>query len=169
MHKILIAAVFAVALAGCKPDTATDQAAKAQDARVVAEKAPQTSMVSVEPALPGTSITINGQGITFPFAHALRYDRIGETKSLRKQRQTFFEVKGADVATVVTQLVEQMTKAGYKAGAPKEEKGGQRVSFRKKGVLSVSALVRPKSDKPKLNDPEATASLYMTITAKPAK
>ena len=36
-------------------------------------------------------------------------------------------------------------------------------------ALPVSALVRPKTDKPKLKDPAATASLYLTVTERPAK
>lgn len=165
MRKLLIATIFCTALAGCNREpAATDQATTPPEAP--GAPAAAAGRVSVESALPGSSITIEGRGVSFPFEHVVRYDRIGETKSKRQQRQMFFEVKGADVPTVVTQLTEAMAAAGYKAGEAKEEKGGQRLSFRRKDALPVSALVRPKTDKPKLKDPAATASLYLTVTEK---
>lgn len=165
MRKLLIATIFCTALAGCNREpAATDQATTPPEAP--GAPAAAAGRVSVESALPGSSITIEGRGVSFPFEHVVRYDRIGETKSKRQQRQMFFEVKGADVPTVVTQLTEAMAAAGYKAGEAKEEKGGQRLSFRRKDALPVSALVRPKADKPKLQDPAATASLYLTVTEK---
>jgi len=173
-HKLLVITGFCLVLAACQRTEAPQgPAAAPEEPAGLTAPAPEPvvmtdgNTVAVEPAIPGTSITIHGQGITFPFEHTLRYDRVRLTsKSQRQQRQAFFEVKGADVDTVLAQVTEAMTQAGYKAGEPRDAYGGKRVVFRKKGMLSVAALVRAKGEKPKLKDPDATASLYITITEK---
>lgn len=173
-HKLLVITGFCLVLAACQPTEAPQgPAAAPEEPAGLTAPAPEPvvmadgNTVAVEPAIPGTSITIHGQGITFPFEHTLRYDRVRLTsKSQRQQRQAFFEVKGADVDTVLAQVTEAMAQAGYKAGKAKEDRGGVRVNFRKQGVLPVSILVRPRGEKPKLKDPDATASVYITITEK---
>ena len=170
MYKIFMLAAFCAAIAGCKQDQGSIQSdVEHAPKAAAASPVPEALHVSVEVRQPGATITIGGQAVVFPFEHVLRYDRVAVTRSQRKQRQAFFEVKKADATAVVAQVIDAMVAAGYKAGQPRDDKGGQRIAFRKKGALSVSVLVRPKTDKPRLKDPAATASVYLAVTERAAR
>jgi hypothetical protein len=170
MRKILIAAALGMVVTACAPKQAPE-ADNAAQAPSDATEQPATDAITAQPPanVPGASVTFDGQGIVFPFEYVQRYDRVQEVKNGRKQRQIFVEVKGGDVDGVLEQLTEAMAQAGYKASVAVDDKGGKRLIYKKKGERQVHALVRPKSEKPKLKDPAATASIYFAVNEKTPK
>lgn len=86
------------------------------------------------------------------------------SKSHKPIHRILLEAGPGSVDEILQQTRSTFLVAGYRAGKVVEERGGLRQNFRKDGVDLVRVLVRPRGEGPELEDPTATASVYISET-----
>jgi len=93
----------------------------------------------------------------------LRYDHVASRPNGRGQeRQAYFEILGTDMEDAVRLVTETLAGVGYERTERTGEAGNVRLVFGKEGEPELRLHVRSREVHPKLKDPDATLSVYLT-------
>lgn len=128
-------------LAACNGDKQAETPAQTTPAA-------QPEAVAKAPIAPGKQLeTPLPDGIVVSVPYNAVYDKNLPAKDGSPRRRVIVEFLDGDVNTVGAGLDEQFTRAGYRKGKPRDEKGGTRVNYARKADGSkVSVLIRPRVD-----------------------
>lgn len=167
MRNPLALVIVSVILAGCHPSGGGDGEAPTRERDVVVadELASNPDSVPGEASLvvPEGSLGIGGAIIAPEFEFTQRYDRVRlTTNTKREQRQILLEAEVGSGSEAMGQMRDAMIQAGFDPHEPKEEYGGVRARFTKKGERDVFVLVRERGDGPTIRNEAAHASVYVT-------
>jgi glucose/arabinose dehydrogenase len=133
----------AVALAACNSKTPSE----AQQPAPAATAA--TAPTAVKPPIaPGKQLEQPmPDGVALAVPYNAVYDKTLPAKDGTQRRRVIVEFLDGTTDSVARDLDSQLRKAGYRKGAPREEKGGTRVNYARRADGSrVSILIRPHLD-----------------------